>query len=207
VTRLLVATTNLDKLREIRRILGELPFELLSLRDFPPVPEPDETGSTFGENARLKALYYDRAVSDAAAIVQCGPIYTVGEDSGLVVDALEGEPGVRSARFLRPDASYPERFQEIFRRLAERPSAPRSARFVSAVAVVHNGRVIHETTGTVHGEVATAPRGERGFGYDPIFQYPPYARTLGEATDDEKERVSHRGEAFRRLAKWLSGRM
>ena len=206
MTRLFVATSNIDKLREIRRILGELPFELLSLRDFAPVPEPDETGSTFEDNARLKALYYDRIVSDAAAIVQCGPIYTVAEDSGLVVDALEGEPGVRSARFLRPDASYPERFQEIFRRLADRPSAPRSARFVSAVAVVHNGVVIYETTGVVSGEIAAAPRGEGGFGYDPIFRYPPYRRTLAEATDEEKDRLSHRGEAFRRLAKWLGGR-
>ena len=207
MTRLFVATSNIDKLREIRRILGELPFELLSLRDFAPVREPDETGSTFEDNARLKALYYDGIVSDAAAIVQCGPIYTVAEDSGLVVDALDGEPGVRSARFLRPDASYPERFQEIFRRLAERPSAPRSARFVSAVAVVHNGVVIYETTGVVSGEIAAAPRGEGGFGYDPIFRYPPYGRTLAEATDEEKDRLSHRGEAFRRLAKWLGGGM
>jgi XTP/dITP diphosphohydrolase len=204
VTRLLVATTNIAKLREIRRILGDLPMDLLSLRDFAPVPEADETGSTFEENARLKALYYDRLVSGATAVVQCGPIYTVAEDSGLVVDALDGEPGVLSARFLRPDASYPERFEEIFRRLAERPSAPRAARFVSAVAVVHSAAVIYETVGVVSGEIAAAPRGDRGFGYDPIFYYPPYARTLAEATDEEKERVSHRGEAFRRLAKWLA---
>jgi XTP/dITP diphosphohydrolase len=201
--RLLLATTNPDKLREIRGLLGHLPVELLSLRDFEPVPEPEETGSTFAENARLKAQYYDAAVGQPAALVQCGPLLTVAEDSGLVIDALDGEPGVRSARFLRPDASYPERFAEIQRRLAARPSAPPSARFVCAVAVVHGGTVVYETTGTVEGEIAREARGTRGFGYDPIFYYPPYAQTLGETTDEEKTRVAHRGHAFRRLAEWL----
>ena len=200
--KLLVATTNPGKLREIRKILGGLPVELLSLRDFPQVPEPEETGATFEENARLKALYYDVAIT-ATAFALCGPIDTVAEDSGLVVDALDGEPGVQSARFLRPDATYPERFAEIFRRLASHPFAPRTARFIGAVCVVRNGSVIYETTGTVEGEVANAPRGERGFGYDPIFYYPPYRATLAEVTDEEKAAVGHRGKAFRQLAAWL----
>lgn len=200
--RLLIATTNPDKLREVRGILGHLPVDLLTLRDFPPVPEPEETGVTFEENARLKAVYYDATVTGPAA--QCGPLYTVAEDSGLVVDALDGEPGVQSARFLRPDASYPERFAEIYRRLAARPSAPRSARFVAAIAVVHDGAVVYETTGVVEGQIAPEPRGDRGFGYDPIFFYPPYACTLGEATEADKARIAHRGVAFRNLAEWLS---
>lgn len=201
--RLLVATTNPDKLREIRALLGHIPIDILSLRDFARVPEPDETGATFAENARLKALYYDATVAQPAALVQCGPLLTVAEDSGLVVDALDGEPGVRSARFLRSDASYPERFAEIQRRLAARPSAPRTARFVCAVAIVHAGVLVYETTGGVDGEIAPEARGSGGFGYDPIFYYPPYGRTLGETTDEQKAQVAHRGQAFRQLARWL----
>ena len=201
--RLLVATTNPDKLREIRGLLAHLEIEILSLGDFAPVPEPEETGATFADNARLKAEYYDAAVAQPAALVQCGPLLTVAEDSGLVIDALDGEPGVRSARFLRPDASYPERFAEIQRRLAGRPSAPRSARFVCAVAVVQGGALVYETTGLVNGDIAAEARGAGGFGYDPIFYYPPYGRTLGETTEEEKARVAHRGHAFRRLAEWL----
>jgi XTP/dITP diphosphohydrolase len=202
--KLLVATTNPGKLREIRWILGDLPVELFSLGDFPPVPEPEETGRTFEENARLKALYYDKTIA-AAASTQWGPIHTVAEDSGLVVDALDGEPGVQSARFLGVEATYPERFEEIFRRLAARPSAPRTARFVAAVCLVRNSFVMYETTGIVEGEIASAPRGQRGFGYDPIFYYPPHASTLAEVTDEEKVAVAHRGRAFRQLAAWLAG--
>lgn len=191
--RLLVATTNRDKLREIKSLLVDLPIELLTLRDLPPVEEPEETGATFIENARLKARYYASASG----------LLTVAEDSGLVIDALDGEPGVRSARFLRPEASYPERFSVIMRTLAERPERPRSARFVCAVAVVRDGQVVYETTGTVEGEIANAPHGDRGFGYDPIFYYPPYRATLAEVTEAEKLAVAHRGQAFRALAAWL----
>jgi XTP/dITP diphosphohydrolase len=203
VTRLLLATTNPDKLREIRAILGHLPVEILTLGDLPPIPEPDETGLTFVENARLKARYYDERVEGLSGE---RPLI-VAEDSGLVIDALEGAPGVLSARFVRPDASYPERFAEIDRRLAELPADQRHARFVCAVTVVKNGTIAFETAGTVEGEIADSPKGTRGFGYDPIFYYPPYGRTLGEVTDDEKRRVAHRGEAFRRLAIWLEKRM
>lgn len=202
--RLLIATTSRDKLREISGLLGHLPVDLLSLRDFPAVPEPDETGTTFEENARIKALAYDRTVTQPAATVQCGPVYTVAEDSGIVIDALDGEPGVYSARFLRPDATYPERFAEVYRRLAERPAAPRTARFVCAVAMVHSGAVIYDTRGTVEGEIAPAPQGDHGFGYDPIFYYPPYGKTLAAVSEDEKLRVAHRGKAFRKLADWLA---
>jgi XTP/dITP diphosphohydrolase len=201
--RLLIATTNPDKLREIRALLGHLRIDILSLRDVARIPEPDETGATFADNARLKAIYYDAAVTLPAALAHRGPLLTVAEDSGLVIDALDGEPGVRSARFLRPDASYPERFAEIQRRLAARPSAPRTARFVCAVAVAHAGALVYETTGVVEGEIAPEARGTRGFGYDPIFHFPPYGQTLGETTDEEKAHVAHRGRAFRRLAEWL----
>ncbi len=168
------------------------------------MPEPDETGTTFEENARIKALEYDRVVTRPASTVQCGPIYTVAEDSGIVIDALNGEPGVYSARFLRPEASYPERFAEIYRRLAARPDAPRTTRFVCAVAVVHDGEVIFETRGTVEGHIASTPDGAHGFGYDPIFYYPPYGKTLAAVSEEDKLRVAHRGAAFRTLADWLA---
>jgi XTP/dITP diphosphohydrolase len=198
---LVVATTNPGKLREIRDLLAGVPVTLVGLADMPPVEEPEETGVTFEENARLKALYYDtHLLHDASGGL------TVAEDSGLVIDALDGEPGVRSARFLRPDASYPARFAEIFRRLDERPQQPRTARFVCALAVVEKGHVIYETTGTVEGEIASAPSGTAGFGYDPIFYYPPYGSTLADVTQEEKIRVAHRGIAFRKMATWLEAR-
>jgi XTP/dITP diphosphohydrolase len=190
MTRLLIATTNRDKLREIRSILAGTPVELLTLADLPPA----------AENARLKARHY----ADAAAGAIGDPgLLTVAEDSGLVVDALDGEPGVRSARFLRPDASYSERFDEIYRRLAARPAAPRTARFICALAAVRAGDVVFETTGVIEGEISAEPRGSRGFGYDPIFAYPSYGRTLAEVSDADKLRVAHRGHAFRNLRAWL----
>lgn len=200
-TRLLIATTNRDKLREVYTVLGGAPLELLTLAELPRVDEPDETGATFAENARLKALHYART---AAVALDDPSLLTIAEDSGLVIDALDGEPGVRSARFLRPDASYAERFDEIDRRLAERPDRPRTARFICALAAVRGTDVMFETTGVVEGEISAEPRGTHGFGYDPIFVYPPYGRTLAEVDDEEKLRVAHRGHAFRNLRAWLS---
>ena len=196
--RVLVATTNQHKLGEIRALLAGLPVELHSLRDYGPVAEPEEDGATFEENARLKARYYESQLHPSAA-------YTLAEDSGLVVDALGGEPGVYSARFLRHDATYSERFAEIYRRLADHPERPRTARFVCALALVRTGAVVYETTGVVEGVIADAPSGTAGFGYDPIFYYPPYATTLADVTEDEKLRVAHRGVAFRAFAQWLTG--
>ncbi len=215
MTRLLVATTNPHKLREIRGLLEGVPVEIVGLDALSPIDEPEETGRTFAENAALKAVYYDRAASairrklqvvsgmDSSFNMKRTANLVVAEDSGLVIDALDGEPGVHSARFLGADATYPDRFAEIFRRLDERPDRPRSARFVCALAVARDGRVVFEATGTVEGEIAPAARGTRGFGYDPIFYYPPYGSTLAEVTDDEKLRVAHRGHAFRSLAEWL----
>jgi XTP/dITP diphosphohydrolase len=201
--KLLVATTSGDKLQEIRGVLTNIPCALVTLKDLPSVPEPEETGLTFGENARLKATYYAGCLVDPLGDRERSRVLTVAEDSGLVVDALHGEPGVRSARFIRPDASYPERFAELNRRLAEKPDRPRTARYICAVTVVRDGKVVYETTGAVEGEIAKEPRGSGGFGYDPIFYYPPYQHTLSEVSQEEKEKVSHRGHAFRRLAEWL----
>ena len=191
--RLLLATTNRDKVREIRSLLADSPVHLIALSDVPAIVEPEETGETFQENARLKARHYS---------LHSG-LPTVAEDSGLVIDALDGEPGVRSARFLGPEASYPERFAAIFERLAQRPDRPRTARFVCALAIMDAERVVFETTGTVEGVIAAAPAGGRGFGYDPIFYYPPYRATLAEVGEAEKLAVAHRGQAFRALARWI----
>lgn len=191
--RLLLATTNQDKLREITSLLAGVPIELVTLRDLPRIDEPEETGATFAENARLKARYYAHASG----------LVTVAEDSGLVIDALDGDPGVRSARFVRPDASYPERFATILARLAEHPERGRAARFICAVAMVDGSSILFETEGRVEGEIAAGPRGSHGFGYDPIFYYPPYNATLAEVSEQQKLAVAHRGEAFRALAAWL----
>jgi XTP/dITP diphosphohydrolase len=191
--RLLVATTNRDKIREIRALLEGTPVDLLTLSDIAPVAEPEETGNTFQDNARLKARYY----------ATHSGILTVAEDSGLVIDALDGEPGVKSARFLRPDASYAERFAAIFERLARHPERPRSARFICALSVVDGKTIVFETAGTVEGVIAAGPAGTRGFGYDPIFYYPPYRATLAEVGEADKLAVAHRGQAFRALAHWV----
>jgi XTP/dITP diphosphohydrolase len=191
VTRLLVGTTNAGKLREIRVVLGDAPVTLVGLADLPAIEEPEETGDTFAANARLKARYYATRTG----------LLTVAEDSGLVVDALDGEPGVRSARFLSADATYPARFAEIHRRLAGRPG-PHTARFVCAVAVAEGDRILWEGAGTVEGEI-TAADGVGGFGYDPIFYYPPFGRTLAQVSREDKLAVAHRGHAFRALAAWL----
>ena len=197
---LVIATTNRDKLREIRALLADVPVTLQSLADHPPRPEPEETGATFEANARIKAIAYAAALRvalDDDALV-------VAEDSGLAVDALEGAPGVHSARFLGAEATYAARFAEIDRRLAARPDAPRTARFVCAlVAADRQGTVRFETRGVIEGRIAAAPAGHGGFGYDPNFFYPPYGRTLAEVSSEAKRGVSHRGQAVRTLVTWL----
>jgi len=194
----LIATTNPGKVREIRRVLGPLPIELESLSDFPPVPEPEETGATFAENARLKAISY----------AQTFGVPVVAEDSGLEIDALDGRPGVHSARY--PGATYPDKFVNLYRELAPH-TRPWTARYVSAVAFVDGalgpGPLAYECLGTVEGEIAPAPRGTNGFGYDPIFFYPPYGATFGEVDDAKKLEVAHRGRAFRQFAEWLRLRL
>jgi XTP/dITP diphosphohydrolase len=209
---LLVATSNANKLREIRQLLADAPVTLHSLADLPPVAEPEETGQTFQDNARLKASYYAQHLS-TTALPWASSAVTVAEDSGLVIDALDGEPGVRSARYLREDASYAERFADLYRRLALRPRDPRTARFVCALTAMringqadHRYEVVFETVGVVEGEIAPAAAGSGGFGYDPIFLFPAYGKTLAEVSDDDKLRVAHRGHAFRALAAWLKTR-
>jgi XTP/dITP diphosphohydrolase len=194
--RVVLATTNPDKIREIRSIIGHLPLDLATLDEFPPVAAPEETGATFAENARLKALYYARAIGLPA----------IAEDSGLEIDALGGVPGVHSARFGGETATYPERFARLYEMLDARGGRDSTARFVCYVAMAEGDRVVFEARGTVEGHVAPEPRGTHGFGYDPIFFHPESGMTLAEVSDAEKRAVSHRGEAFRKLAAYLTAR-
>jgi XTP/dITP diphosphohydrolase len=193
--RLAVATTNRGKLREIAEMLKGLPFEIVTLGDWPDIAAPEENGRTFAENARLKALYYAAHTGEL----------TVAEDSGLEIDELGGAPGIESARFGGPDSTYAEKFDLIYSGLrANGPgdAAGSPARFVCALALVRDGRILFESRGVVEGRIAPEPRGSGGFGYDPIFFYPPFGCTLAEA-GDRKAAVSHRGEAFRALRGFL----
>ncbi len=194
MTVLVVATTNQGKLREIRELLSGLQVEVRTLTDYPPVAAPEETGATFAENARQKALYYAAASGSL----------TVAEDSGLEVDAMGGAPGVQSARFGGEDSTYPEKFALIYQALAGAGVTASTARFVCALAVADGDRVLFESRGTVEGEIAPEPRGDDGFGYDPIFFYPPFGCTLAEA-GARKSTISHRGAAFRALRTWIAG--
>jgi XTP/dITP diphosphohydrolase len=192
VQRLLIATTNKGKLREIRGILADAPVELVSLEDYPDIPEPEETGKTFAENARLKAIYYSERTGLMAA----------ADDSGIEIDALGNGPGVHSARWQGTD--YPTKFAAIYRELDAQGLATSPARFVAHVAVARGREILFEGVGIVEGEIAREPRGTHGFGYDPIFLYPPYGCTLAEVDGERKAAVSHRGKAFRQLHDWLA---
>jgi XTP/dITP diphosphohydrolase len=195
VTALLLATTNAGKLREIREVLAGLPIEIRALADLTPVREPEEHGETFEENARAKALYYADAFD---ALV-------VAEDSGLEIDALDRAPGVHSARFAADLApTYPEKFAVIYRMLEERRAPESTARFACALALARAGEVLFEARGAVEGRITSPPRGSGGFGYDPIFFYPPFGCTLAEVPQEQKSSVSHRGQAFRKLRAFLA---
>jgi len=189
--KVLVATTNPGKIREIKGILAGAPVDLLTLDDYPDIAEPDETGSTFAENARLKALYYAETTG----------LPSVADDSGLEIEALDNVPGVHSARWHGTD--YAVKFARIYEMLGERGLAGSPARFVAALAFARDGRILFETTGIVNGQIAPQPRGHHGFGYDPIFYYPPLGCTLAEVDGPAKAAVSHRGAAFRKFREYL----
>ena len=191
--KLLVASTNQGKLREIQSILAGDLIEIVTLDQIPSIVEPEETGATFAENARLKALHYHRASG----------MPTVAEDSGLEIEALGGVPGVHSARWEGSD--YTVKFRRIYELLREHGAGTSGAKFVCALALAVNDQIQYEVEGTVKGEIAPEPRGSNGFGYDPIFFYPPLGRTLGELDSELKSTLSHRGAAFRAFKRYLQG--
>lgn len=193
--RLLIATTNPGKLREIRECLSGASIEILTLADFPALEAPEEVGLTFEDNARAKACYYTARSG----------VVTVAEDSGLEIDALDGVPGVESARYGGTDTPYTRKFELIYDSLRRRGVAGSPARFVCAVALADTSGIRFQTRGTIEGEIAREPRGSGGFGYDPIFFYPPFGCTLAEA-GSRKAEVSHRARAFKALRRFLSTR-
>lgn len=200
---ILIATSNPGKLREIRRMLREssrLRIRLLCLKDVEdrsiPTVAPKETGRNFRENACIKAAFY--------ACKAGRPAYA--EDSGLCVDALDGEPGVRSARFLGADATDNERCERLLRLMEAVQGRDRSAHFTAAGAIaMPDGEIVFSTEASCPGLIATAPRGPNGFGYDPIFLYRPAGITFAEMTVQQKNRVSHRSRLLRKLVRFLAG--
>jgi XTP/dITP diphosphohydrolase len=191
---LLLASQNPGKLGEMRQLVEGLPLCVVGPRDVGIHESPGETGSSFLENARLKALYYSRRSG----------LPTVADDSGLSVDALDGGPGLYSSRFGGEGASDADRNRLLLEQLRGVPAERRGARFTSAVALARDGRVVFETESSVEGRIAEEARGTGGFGYDPLFFYPPFGRTFGEVPRADKDRVSHRGQSFAKLKEYLA---
>lgn len=191
--KMIFATGNEGKMREIRMILADLGMEILSMKDVGVNPEIIEDGKTFGENAEIKAL---------AVWKEIGGI-VLADDSGLVVDYLNGEPGILSARYLGEDTSYEIKNQEIIHRLSGAAKSERAARFVCNIAaVLPDGRVIH-TEETMEGLIAEEPAGSGGFGYDPILYLPEFGKTSAELSLVQKNQISHRGKALEAIKKEL----
>jgi XTP/dITP diphosphohydrolase len=195
--KLYCATTNPGKLREFQMALPDS-FPVESLPGLASIPPCEETGSTFEENAIQKALYYSKH-SDPGSDQES---YLFVDDSGLAVDALDGAPGVYSARFAGPHATDRDNTRLLLERM--RGVADRNARFVCVVALAKFGRLVHTFRGEVEGQVTTAPQGTNGFGYDPVFFYQPFGCTFGQAPPDRKMEVSHRALALRAMHEYLN---
>lgn len=190
---MLVATSNAGKLREVLEILDATGFDLVTLKDFPGLEPVAETGSTFAENASMKACGYARQSKEL----------TLADDSGLEIRALGGAPGVRSARFISEAASYEERNRSILEKLQSEED-DRGARFVCVVTIADSdGRILNTATGICPGTIAPMPRGTGGFGYDPIFVPDGYDRTFGELPSEVKNIISHRARALQEATAFL----
>ncbi|MGC9454804.1 MAG: XTP/dITP diphosphatase [Phycisphaerae bacterium] len=198
---ILIATRNPGKVREIREVLTGLPVRVTDLEQYPDLPEPAEDGRTFAENARHKACYYAAETG----------LWALADDSGLEVDALDGAPGVYSARYAAdrcdPDAGRDEidaaNNAKLLDALSDVPDEKRTARFVCHLALCDGERILIETFGTVEGVIAHQSRGDNGFGYDPLFYVPDLGCTTAELPPEEKNRISHRGQAVRHFASLL----
>jgi len=186
---LVVATSNPGKLSECAAFLAPLGYEVLDLSAIPDAPEVDETGSTFEANARLKAESCSRYT----------PHLVLADDSGLEVDALSGAPGVHSARYGGVGLSDPERCMLLLREMMAVPDGRRTARFRCVLALARDGRTLRTFDGAVEGTILREPRGTNGFGYDPIFFHAPSGRAFAELSCEEKQAVSHRGQALRKM--------
>jgi XTP/dITP diphosphohydrolase len=192
--RVLLATTNKGKLREFSRLLTGLPFEVVDLGELPDVGQVEETGTTFRENANLKAREYAR---------QTG-LHTIADDSGLEVAALNGRPGVHSARYAGTDAGYEIKIPALLKEIENSKTSDRGARFVAHIAFLSpEGEVVFDAEGICNGMIADGPRGTNGFGYDPIFIPEGFDLTFGELDDEVKREISHRARAARKIMRFL----
>ena len=192
--KLLIATNNPGKIREYQELLADLPLELTSPAQEGLDIEVAETGESFAENARLKAIAYAKASG----------LLTLADDSGLEVDALGGEPGIRSARYAGEGASDEERYQLLLERLEDVPWEERTARFRCVIAVATPDREVYTAEGSCEGIIAFEPEGEHGFGYDPIFYLPEYGKTMAELPPEVKNKISHRAKAAQKTREFLA---
>ena len=186
--KIIVATANKGKAAEIEKIFGALGFDVVTMREAGIDSDPEENGATFMENALIKARAAHELAKDA---------YIIADDSGLCVDALGGEPGIYSARYAGEGASDADKINKLLRELGGKES--RAAHFETAVALITPSGEEITARGEVNGHILTAPEGENGFGYDPVFYCDEIGKTFAIASDDEKNAVSHRGRALRAL--------
>ncbi len=191
--KILFATTNQGKLKEIREILADADVEVISLKDAGIDTQVEEDGSTFEENAAIKAT----------AFAKSSGVMTLADDSGLVIDYLDGAPGIYSSRFLGEDTPYSEKNRIIIEKLADAKDEERSARFVCAICCAFpDGRTL-TTKGVIEGRIGYEIKGEHGFGYDPIFYVPELGCTTAEIPESEKNKISHRGKALTQMKELL----
>ncbi|MBK7143269.1 MAG: XTP/dITP diphosphatase [bacterium] len=184
--QLVLATNNRDKVKEIKHLLEELPVTILTADDFLDFPDPEETGSTLIENAILKAR----------AIAEFCELPALADDSGLEVDALNGAPGVYSSRYAGENVTYKDNYTKLLLELAGVPQEKRTARFRCVIAIIWEDGSVDTVEGVAEGLITTTVIGDRGFGYDPVFFYPPLNKCFSEMSLDEKNQVSHRGRAL-----------
>lgn len=199
---IVLATNNKNKIKEIKELLKDFPVQIKSVADFGPMPEPVEDGATFDDNAYKKALHYAKVLG-----LPC-----LADDSGLVVDALDGRPGVYSARYAGAGATDRDNCDKLLGELAGQTN--RAAHFVCVLSLATPAGPALTWEAVCNGEITTERRGESGFGYDPVFFYPPFGKTFAEVSMAEKSRVSHRGKAmaefaaeFAKVQNWLRQRM
>ena len=196
--KLILATSNKDKAREIAEMLDGTPFVVTTMKEEGFDPDIVEDGKTFEENALIKA----RAVHALAE-----GAYVMADDSGLCIDALDGAPGIYSARFCGEDSTYPEKFAKIFEMLKDVPEEKRTAKFVCSIAVVRPDGSEFTVRGEVCGVLHEKPMGDGGFGYDPIFYVPEFGMTTAQMTKEQKNSISHRGKASRAMAEKLKAEL
>lgn len=198
--KFVVASTNQGKIKEIKKVLGETSLDVVSMAEIGFNEDIEETGTTFEENALIKA----QAVAEKAG---SDDIIVMADDSGLEVDALNGAPGVYSARYAGEGATDSDRNAKLLRELINVPENRRQARFVSSIAVVMPGSKNFVVRGTCEGIVAFEPKGDNGFGYDPLFYIPEYNCTMAELSMEEKNKISHRGRALVKMVERLKKEM